>query len=322
VPAVPPEKLHPNFVHLSTSPNFSPARGLIRELSFAFKDRDGNYRKDFQTTGFDGRLWELYLYGYFYEQKFLIDDSQAVPDFLGEKGGIRIAVEAVTVNPTPGVTAPQPQSKVEEFALSAAYMPIKWGSVLTSKLAKKYWEKPQVAGLPLAFAIHDFHGPGTLLWSLHSLSDYLFGLRNQEDGQDVPVESHTHGAKVIPSGFFQLPGAENISAVIASNEATLPKFNRMGQIAGFGDPAIRMKRIGAQLDLATMAVTGFETTTQRGVANESWSTGIWVFHNPHARLPIPYDLFDGSLNVFLRGGERHSLSTRQVHVLRSVTKFN
>ena len=168
-------------------------------------------------------------------------------------------------------------------------MPIKWGSALTSKLAKKYWEKPQVAGLPLAFAIHDFHGPGTLLWSLHSLSDYLFGLRNQEDGQDVPVESHTHGAKVIPSGFFQLPGAENISAVIASNEATLPKFNRMAQIAGFGDPAIRIKRIGAQLDLATMAVTAFETTTQRGVANESWLTGIWVFHNPHARLPIPFD---------------------------------
>ena len=84
VPAVPPEKLHPNFVHLSTSPNYSPARELIRELSFAFKDRDGNYRKDFQTTGFMAGSGRLSL-RVPHQQKFLIDDSQAVPDFLGEE---------------------------------------------------------------------------------------------------------------------------------------------------------------------------------------------------------------------------------------------
>ena len=60
-PCVADDKLHPNFKILAESDSYSPARGIIKELSFAFTDLDGNYRKDFQTTGFDGRLWELYL---------------------------------------------------------------------------------------------------------------------------------------------------------------------------------------------------------------------------------------------------------------------
>jgi hypothetical protein len=42
------------------------------------------------------------------------------------------------------------------------------------------------------------------------------------------------GQKVIPSGFFDLPGPENVSAVLFSNSGTISKFNRMGVVAGFG----------------------------------------------------------------------------------------
>ena len=41
-----------------------------------------------------------------------------------------------------------------------------------------------------------------------------------------------------------LPDSENISAVLANPSGTLPKFNRMGFLAGFGDRDIRMMRRG------------------------------------------------------------------------------
>lgn len=169
VPCVPEDKLNPNFQILATSVAYSPAFGIVKELSFAFTDLDGNYRKDFQTTGFDSRLWELYLYAAFYEQRFRIDDQHAVPDFIIERGGLRIAIEAVTVNPTADATPPTPSTPAEELELCRDYMPIKWGSPLISKLRKRYWEKEQVKGGPLVFAIHDFHGPGSMVWSFPAL---------------------------------------------------------------------------------------------------------------------------------------------------------
>lgn len=110
-----------------------------------------------------------------------------------------------------------------------------------------------------------------------------------------------------------------ISAVIASNEATLPKFARIGKIAGFGDPQVRLTRIGAVLDLNGMAVSQFSTETEVGTPSESWSTGIWVFHNPQATKPIDPDFFEDGLNVDIRDGQRFYYSTRRSHIIRSKT---
>lgn len=319
VPCEPELRLHPNFVHLTERADHSPAYGLLRELSFAFKDRDGNFRKDFQTTGFDGRLWELFLYAFLYEQKFQIDDKNAIPDFLVEKGGCRLAIEATTVNPTNGIEPPIPRTAQEETELCRNYMPIKWGSALLSKLRKKYWEKEKVAGLPLIFAIHDFHGPGSMTWSLPALSDYLYGVRCDGNGDDQPVDSHRYGSKTIPSGFFSQPDAENVAAVLASNEATLAKFNRMGKIAGFGDPKISMARIGVLLRSDPPQREPFTLPIEIGVASEDWSSGIWVFHNPNAKSPLKADFFEGSLNVFFHDGHRDYFSTKSSRVLRSYT---
>lgn len=319
IPCVPESKLHPIFNYLLTSEGYSPARGIIKELSYAFVDLDGNYKKDFQTTGFEGRLWELYLYAFFYERKFLIDDGHAVPDFIVENPFGRLGVEAVTVNATAGVEAPKPHTPKEEAELCKDYMPIKWGGPLNGKLKKRYWEKEQIKGLPLILAIHDFHGDGSMVWSLPALSDYLYGVRCDDKGQDHRVENHTCGAKVIPSGFFSLPDSENISAVIASNEATLTKFNRMGKIADFGAPNIIMERSGALLDLEKMVGVPFTRSTEIGVPNEVWASGLWVFHNPEAKRPVDIEVFPTSLNVFLIDGQREYRSAQKQHVIRSRT---
>ncbi len=157
IPVVAREKLHRNFRILTDGEHHSSARELIREIAYAFLDGDGNYTKDFQTTGFDGRLWEMALFALLYEQRFEILNEWNRPDYCAIKGGIPIGIEGTTIHPTVGKAAPVPKTPDEERALRRDYMPIRFGGVLFTKLRKKYWELPHMRGIPLILAVHDFH---------------------------------------------------------------------------------------------------------------------------------------------------------------------
>ncbi|MFZ1882617.1 MAG: hypothetical protein WAU53_03220 [Rhodoplanes sp.] len=119
-PVVSENRLNPGFVKLATSEGFSPARGIIEPMMKWYEDVDGNFVQQFQTTGFDARIWELYLFAAFVEMGFLIERIHAVPDFncRGLLGSL--AVEAVTVNPTQGpggkpMPLPPQGDRVKEF---------------------------------------------------------------------------------------------------------------------------------------------------------------------------------------------------------------
>lgn len=155
------DKLNANFVMVRDTPGYSSAKQIIQEMMHHYTDIDGNYIEQFQTTGFDSRLWELYLFAYLIEEGMLVDRSFNAPDFLATNGVQPVAIEAVIVQATRGAKnetykhdelTPQ---KIQE--LQRHYMPIKFGSPLFSKLQKKYWEKEHVKGKPLVFAIADFH---------------------------------------------------------------------------------------------------------------------------------------------------------------------
>lgn len=300
-PEVEENKLNPVFKILTADESYSSARGLIKELAFAFTDLDGNYIKDFQTAGFNGRLWELYLFAFLYEQRFTITDEFDRPDFGAVKGGFPIAIEATTVNPTEGVEAPTPKTLEDRRELLDDYMPIKFGSALFSKLKKRYWELPHMQGAPLIIAIHDFHADDSMTWTSTALHEYLYALRvrpdTDQDGNSitktVPINEHVWGAKKIPSGFFNQPDAEHISAVLFSNAATLSKFNRIGKIAGFGSADVHMWRYGDlwNPDPKATTPTPFGVEVVPGKYFETWSEGIRIFHNPNALIPIPPELF-------------------------------
>ena len=129
---------------------------------------------------------------------------------------------------------------------------------------------------------------------------YLYGMDHKvvsRPGEPVQIEivkiaAHRDGDKVIPSGFFDLPEADNVSAVIFSNEGTIPKFNRMG-FDFAKHSGVRMVRVGLMMDFdpsATVpAVFGFLV----GDFGEEWGHGMSVYHNPNAKHPIPATFFDG-----------------------------
>ena len=73
---------------------------MARRIFTDFVDRDGNFVEQFQTTGFDQRTWELFLFAYLHNAGFSFDVSHSRPDFVCEKGGEWIAIEATTANPS------------------------------------------------------------------------------------------------------------------------------------------------------------------------------------------------------------------------------
>lgn len=306
-PIVSEDKMLEDYKTLVNSEFFSPAKELIQEIAYSFEDPDGNYIEQFQSSGFNARLWELYLYALFHEMDFIINRDFNAPDYVIEKSGIRLCIEAVTVNPSQHVIDEVEPSTTEDMErLLLDYMPIKYGSPLYSKLQKKYSEKEHVKGHPLLIAIHDFHQKDSMMWSRKALESYLFGVRRRysftlENGfcESIEfVEEHRWKEKVIPSNFFSQPDAENISAVIHSNQATIGKFLRMGYLAEFGRQDLDIKFIGQAIYDNNQLHIDFEKDVNSLNYEEYWKDSITIYHNPNALYPLDYNLFPNVAHVF------------------------
>lgn len=317
-PVVPIVKQHPFFIKLAGEDSFIPAKTVINELMPHFKDIDGNFIEQFQSTGFDARLWELYLNTYLAEEQLFFDREHHAPDFIVKKYGKQVSIEAVIVGRKPDNPASflrtQPNilhpSDIAEKHKNE--MPIKFGSPLFSKLKKEYWKLDHVKGNPLVFAIADFHDDQSMQWSSNALINYLYGVKHDfyhdKNGQLIisakKIEKHQIGEKVIPSGYFFQPDAENVSAVLFSASGTISKFNRIGRQAGFGPKNIMMHRIGTCHDhdpnSSLPKMFSYQVTTE---SNETWAEGLSMFHNPNAKYPVPEELFPSIAHHYFENGQ-------------------
>jgi hypothetical protein len=304
-PAVAPGKMSPTFRMLLERRGFTPARGILDAMTYYFEDPDGNFVQQFQTTGFDARFWELYLYAAFTELGYALDREYAAPDFhcVGPLGDF--FVEATTVNPSD--VRPQVNEDNREQYFSE-YVPIKFGSALRSKLVKGYWNLPHVQGKPLVLAVQDFHAPGAMTWSNSALREYLYGIRQREDPAapgrvtPQPIENYKWQCKEIPAGFFKQPDTEHISAVLANAEGTISKFNRMGFISNFGDCDIQMIRRGLAYQ-GGVSPQFFVAKVNEANYAESWCEGLEMFHNPNALVPLPEFLMPEVVHTTVEDGQ-------------------
>ncbi len=317
-PVVAPEKRLQGFEYMRTFPSSEPARLMANEVFQGLPDPDGNFVEQFQTTGFDSRTFELYLYAYLSRSGYTVSRHPGHPDFVVNKGGVIVAIEATTVNPTQtkdpastrnvtDLTSKELQEKLDNE------LPVRFGGPLFSKLNKRYWEMEMYRRVPIVFAIEAFHEMGSLYYSDNSLGQYLYGLRHYpdwtEDGHLVvrskAIESHQLGSKVIPSNFFAQPEAEHISAVIFSNSGTHAKFNRMGYQAGYYRGNMQAIRRGACYDPDSEAAKPLEFSydVDDPPIPETWGQGLVVFHNPHALFPIPRGYFVDTAEQYEKDGQ-------------------
>lgn len=296
------EKQHPFYKLLKSNISQSMAKETIQEVSYHYKDIDGNFIDQFQSiNGFDSRVWELFLFCFFREQFFSFKRNFNAPDYMIEKFNQEIAVEAVIVSRKTDFESEPKESKEIQEKLENE-VPLLFGSALFDKMKKEYWKKEHVKDKPFLIAIADFHDTMSMTWTFNALSDYLYGYKYEhsfdKDGniivKPVKIGNYTkpNGAE-IPSGFFFQPNSENVSAIIFSSCGTISKFNRMGKQAGLGSDIPILQRMATFYNHDPNAdKPHFVTYTVSEKSNETWSEGVVVFHNPNAKIPLNPAYFD------------------------------
>ncbi len=318
-PVVEEKRLHESLVGLIKEPGAEAARRMADDVFQDFDDPEGNFLEQFQTTGFDSRHFELYLYAYLSRSGFKVDRSHERPDFLVERDGVRVALEATTVNPSQAGALAEHGKELSELSASelddwlAHEIPIRFGGPLFSKLKEEYWELEHCKGLPFVIAIQTFHEARSLLLSSNGLSRFLYGLthiadRGEKGKLEVraePVEKHVVGKKEVASNFFGQPGTEHLSAVLFSNSGTNTKCARMGYQCGYGCDAIDISRVGFAFnpDPDALCPTFFSYNLDEPPVVESWGQGLEVLLNPNATCPLPLDFFVDAAQSYLVDGQ-------------------
>jgi hypothetical protein len=297
-------KMHPHYKLLLESVGLLSAKKVLSEISYHYKDIDGNFVDQFQSlNGFDARIWELFLFCFFREQFFSFQRNFESPDFLIEKFNEKIAIEAVVVSRKKIIAesySPKDEKEIEKLLNNE--VPLMFASALFDKVKKKYWEKDHVKGLAFVIAIADFHDTMSMTWSFNSLIEYLYGFKHEHSlDEKGNLEVKLHKIKnykkanetEIPSGFFFQPGNENVSAVIFSSCGTLSKFNRMGKQAGLGSDKNILIRMGSYYNHEENAAKpNIKTYEVNESSDETWSEGVIIYHNPNALIPLEPNLFD------------------------------
>lgn len=307
----------PQFKSLNSLSAFGPAKRMLDEICQPLKDKDGNFIQQFQTTAFYQRLWEIFLYSFFKENKFEIIDKHDRPDFYLKKDGIEFFVEACSSNPAVNdkftdefiEASMKAKDKVAEQNLKDYYT-IKIGSILFSKVNKRYWELDWVKYKPFVLALMPSHNKLANFLPDYLAIEYLYGrwfkaAINKEgkiEGTSGVKTEHNYDVKKIPSGFFEQKDTENISAVIFANTCETQKFNRMGQQGKYYDPDLIIVRTGSANNNAPDGPPlYFQHHVTPGNTNETWSEGVSILHNPNCKFPLDRKLFKGVRQIWVNG---------------------
>ena len=326
-PAVAAERRHPSFRLLAEAERFGPARAAVSAMMRYHEDVDGNFVQLFQSTGFDARLWELYLFAAMTELGYArVGDVQA-PDFVLNSPFGSLAVEATTSNPPHRVAVPMPEDREGFIDYLHNYIPIKLARALNRKLRHDppYWNRREVRDIPFVLAVQDFHRAGAMRMVVPAATEFVFGVRHWPMDGGIRVErlaEHRYDGLVEPSGFFNFDGAENVSAVLLNPQGTITKFNRMGYLAGFGDRAIRMVKSGVargERDQGDPGPKRFRFEVHAPGYSESWVEGMVILHNPNARIALDPAMIPGAAHEFLQEDGRIMSLLPEFHPLFSET---
>ncbi|MCC4100218.1 hypothetical protein LL060_04290 [Escherichia coli] len=154
----------------------------------------------------------------------------------------------------------------------------------------------------------------SMAFSSEALHSYLYGI-DIESG--ISIERHTDENRSIKSNFFGSEQNNYVSAVLLTTQATIPKFNRMGILAGVEASGFKVYVSGVKTD-QDAAPHPFSADVSDPNYQEPWCTAMYMYHNPNAIHPVDYQLFPNVVHVFKKDEHFEEYIPRN-YILQSTT---
>jgi hypothetical protein len=277
-PTVTADKLHQNFAR-TLDDSAAGVRDVLAGWAEGFKDRDGKFVREFQTT-YNSSFWELYLFAVLKELGIGVDFSFDAPDFVCPDQAM--AIEAVIASHAQD-DVPEWKKTIEGIVdkdTGAAYAQsiIRLANALTNKseaFLKRYATLPQMQGRSYVVAVsnygtQDFNmiGDVPMQWLLY-------------DHFDLGAVIKPNGS-TIELGWFKDDRYAHISAVMYSALGTFGKARALSKDDGqHVFHAIRIRNNQQPIRIVANKADYSETLTD----------GLRLFVNPHATVPLNLEPF-------------------------------
>lgn len=291
-PLVAEQELHPNFKSLLHRRS-APDREVLTQWAEGFKDRDGKFVREFQTT-FNSGFWELYLFACCKQLGFRVNLNYPAPDFVIDDLLNKFCIEAVIASNAQGQKSEwerdlhvEPDPNPDEVLLTAT---IRLSNAICSKHLKfreTYQSLGHVKRKPFVLAVAPFEQPYFFAQNDHAIRQVLYAYDRCDDKGNykfAPSVQKKSGSN-ISLGLFTDDRMSEISAVIFSNTATLSKVHALNadKNALMAFCALRFNHNGPE---------SFLEKSMKSDYTESLLDGLYVLHNPHATYPLPLSNFN------------------------------
>lgn len=287
-----PEAQNPMYKMIRDG-QYEAERKVLLDWSEGFKDRDGKFCHEFQTS-FEPCLWELYLYAFLKEINAKIDFGFDTPDFV-VSAREELCVEATISAPAQGEPPPYGYTMdklPDDFNRFNQQATIRLCNSFTSKVKKlrdRYSKLPQCQNKPFVVAIGSFDRPFSHMSAMRPVIAALYGLYHDEMQTMASKANKMVSYNVdrvvknenasIELGYFCTPEYSDVSAVIFSSLATWGKVRALAN-----NP--KAMTIYTTYHPNPGQLHPIIKQTQKSEYFEHILDGLYIFHNPFADCPI------------------------------------
>ena len=306
------EKLHCKYKIIRDHLSLTGEQDILKEWVEGFVDRDNKIVKEFQTA-FHSAFWEFYLYAVFKEAGFQIDFTKNRPDFVIDSPQ-KLYVEAVVANIKKGglqenartlkdiLSMLTPTYLQENFDNELREAITRYSNAILSK-NRKYNDYANDRNFdksaPFIIALSGYEQINYGNKFYYAMLALLYGLYydnlNDKYVQKTYIIKPNINAK-IPIGIFLNEQLAHVSAILFSCTVTLGKLT-----------SLAISKNKSPIKINSVLCIRYDTEPPHFkpqiISHENpeyLSDGLFVFHNPFTKNPLPEGLFDTTniINVY------------------------